>query len=75
MRAREVLAKILQLEADLAEARSRYLRLAGWINTSSTPDCRWRWVKEFGGVSYALSEHDAFEMERRQYPQHSPKGT
>ncbi len=64
MRAREVWLKIEQLNADLEEARPRFLRLSGWRNTSSTPGCYWLWVKEFDGIQYAVDESTAIRIER-----------
>lgn len=38
--------EILDLENDLEQAKSRYLRSHGWKYTSSTPGCIWLWVKK-----------------------------
>lgn len=43
-------AEVEQLFADAEYYRDEFLRAKGWTQSSSYPDCIWRWCKEFNGT-------------------------
>ncbi len=47
----------------LLEDRARILRKLGWEESSSYPDCCWRWSKVFKGKTITESIDGAFALE------------
>ena len=58
-----LIEKIRGKEQDLVFAKEVFLQKYGWCNSSSFPDCRWRWCKKIKGQIIAVSLDDAIGIE------------
>lgn len=57
-------AEVEQMFTDAEYYRGEFLRSKGWTESSSYPDCIWRWYKEFDGKPITASRaEDAFRVE------------
>lgn len=49
---------------ELAQLRSKYLRLRGWQFTCQTVGSLWLWQKEINGKIYLMSENHAYSLQK-----------
>lgn len=54
---------IMALREQLRDIEEKYLTRYGWAATSSTPDCVWRYAKEYEGKTYIVDRETALELE------------
>lgn len=56
--------KVDNAEREFISRRKHYLRNNGWEHTANYPDHVWRWSKSIDGTLMALSEKDAFDLQK-----------
>lgn len=52
-------------EFNLKHLKDQYLVKNGWIYTSETPGCYWRWVKKWEGKTLICNDDDAMLFEKQ----------